>query len=139
VLQSLVDAELVTVDGVEADQLGAYPDGPTSALLLGGAASEAGAEQLAVLAGAFAGARVPTVVAELFAEDAASPAERGEFLAVIRDDGTLAEAVATVDDAERTEGTIATVLALEDAGRGAIGHYGYGAGADRPLPEWDGQ
>jgi hypothetical protein len=140
VLRALVDAGFVSVDGVDGEALGTYPDGPTSALLIGGAAAPAGPEQLAELARAFTTEGAPTIVAELFADAGdGPPVERGEFLATIRDDDSLSEVIGTVDDGELTEGTIAAVLALEESGRGVVGHYGYGAGADSPLPEWDGQ
>jgi hypothetical protein len=52
----------------------------------------------------------------------------------IVDDG-VADLVATVDDVDLPEGRVAAVLALSDVGRGIVGHYGYGAGAQAPLPE----
>jgi hypothetical protein len=42
-----------------------------------------------------------------------------------------------VDDLDRAEGRVATVLAVHDAADGAVGlHYGYGDGADGVLPAW---
>ncbi len=62
--------------------------------------------------------------------------EEGDRQETIADDQSLAPAVSTADDADLTEGRLAAVLALSDLGRSVVGHYGFGAGADRMLPEW---
>ena len=48
----------------------------------------------------------------------------------------LAARVTPVDDLEWTEGSVAAVLGLSDLGRDVVGHYGFGNGAERLLPEW---
>jgi hypothetical protein len=78
---------------------------------------------------------VGLVAAEIFPDDT-QDATRGATLAAIRDNDVLTDRVSTVDDLERTEGSVAAVLALADLGRGVVGDYGVGDGADRQLPEW---
>lgn len=50
------------------------------------------------------------------------------------DDGAVADRVATVDQAERVPGQIATVLGLEESGRGRVGHYGTGTCSSEVFP-----
>ena len=38
----------------------------------------------------------------------------------------------------KTLACVAAVLALADLGDQVVGHYGYGQGAQRPVPEWTG-
>jgi hypothetical protein len=56
-------------------------------------------------------------------------------VARVRDAEDLAEAVTTVDDLDLVQGRVATTLALAELRNGGRGHYGYGPGADAPLPE----
>jgi hypothetical protein len=46
----------------------------------------------------------------------------------------LADVVSTLDDVELVQGRVAAVLTLEQLENGAVGHYGYGRGADSPVP-----
>ncbi len=85
-----------------------------------------------------AAAGLPTLVAEIWAEQEDGP-ERGERLAPVRDDAELAAIVATVDDLELMQGEVAAALGLADLREGVVGHYGYGVGADRVLPPWLGR
>lgn len=78
---------------------------------------------------------LPTVVAEVFAAPGdGEDHDRGSTLETWRtgEQGT----VSTVDDLDLLAGRVATVLALADLREGVSGHYGYGPGADRVLPEW---
>jgi hypothetical protein len=84
---------------------------------------------------ALADAKVPTVVAEVYREERDGP-DRAATVKPVLDDGALSKAVSTVDDVELVQGRVAAVLALSDLGRGVVGHYGYGSGASRPVPEW---
>jgi hypothetical protein len=137
-LVALVDAGFVAVDGMDRDALGAFPDGPTRVVVVGGPGAAFDASDLVGdLAAAFVETATPTVACEVGTADD-SP-QRGESLAAVRDDESLAGAVSTVDDLDLPEGLVAVVLALEALGDGTIGHYGYGEGASGPLPEWDGQ
>lgn len=85
-----------------------------------------------------AAAGLPTLVAEVWAEQEEGP-ERGARLAPIRDDAELATILATVDDLELIQGEVAVSLGLADLRQGVVGHYGYGVGADRVLPPWLGR
>ena len=46
------------------------------------------------------------------------------------------EVAAIVDNADRTEGQVGSVLALSAAADGPVGHLGYGDGAVGVLPPW---
>ncbi|MGI8797602.1 MAG: copper transporter [Acidimicrobiia bacterium] len=83
---------------------------------------------------AFVASEVPLVVGEVFREQEDGP-DRGSRLAAVRDDDDLRAVVSTVDDLDLAEGRVTAVLALADLGRGVVGQYGYGAGADQSLPE----
>lgn len=98
------------------------------------------ANVVAPLARALAEARAALVVGEV----AGASGERGSVVAPIRQDDTLASMVSTVDDLELREGALAAVLALADLSgslfaESIIGHYGFGADAQRLLPEWSQQ
>ena len=56
------------------------------------------------------------------------------FVAEIRESGRLRDEVSTVDNAETILGWMATVLGLESAQRGEVGHYGFREGAERSIP-----
>jgi len=83
---------------------------------------------------AFVASEVPLVVGAVFREQEDGP-DRGSRLAAVRDDDDLRAVVSTVDDLDLAEGRVTAVLALADLGRGVVGQYGYGAGADQSLPE----
>jgi copper transport outer membrane protein MctB len=87
------------------------------------------------LARAMYTAETPLVFGEVYVTADNTPV-RGQRLAPIRTDETLTKKVSTVDDLELSEGRVAGVLALADLGRGVSGDYGYGEGADRPIPEY---
>lgn len=78
---------------------------------------------------------VPTVVASVWEQQDEGP-DRGEDLALIRDDDALSMQISTVDDLDLIAGRVASVLGLADAREGLVGHYGYGVGADSVLPPW---
>ena len=69
------------------------------------------------------------------AEGPASAAGPGGLLAAIRGDDAVAGKVSTVDTGGTPMGDIAAVLALSQQLTGAAGSYGFGAGADQPLPK----
>ena len=62
---------------------------------------------------------------EAFPDDTEG-ADRGDALEGLRSNEALTERVSTVDNLERTQGSVAAVLALADLDRGIIGHYGSG-------------
>jgi hypothetical protein len=57
------------------------------------------------------------------------------FVSSVRADSGAQNSIATVDDAQTVPGAIATVLALREAMRGRIGHYGFAPGADAVIPQ----
>jgi hypothetical protein len=59
---------------------------------------------------------------------------RSSFVGRLRVGEVTKTRVATVDDLDLAAGRAALVLALEDLGRGLVGHYGVGPGAGRLLP-----
>jgi hypothetical protein len=63
-------------------------------------------------------------------DDATSPS----FVFTIRESGRLRDEITTVDNAETVLGWIATVLALESAQQGDVGHYGFREGSERSIP-----
>jgi hypothetical protein len=137
-LRSLVDAGFVTMDGVGNDvpPLSEIGGSGTRATFVTGVEASVPAR---LLVGPIARAAVdedlPLVAAEIF-PDGTEDVSRGDSLGAIRDDEALDAQVSTVDDLDRVEGAVAAVLALGDLGRGVVGHYGIGDGADRQLPEW---
>ena len=143
-LVTLTEAGFVTFQAV-GDQAGddfalsAYPSADARVLLIDG--SDADEEMNAMLepaARAFVAVDLPLAVGEVFREEDDGPG-RGTRLSPVRDDDDLTQVVSTVDDLERVEGRVTAVLALSDLGRGIVGQYGYGAGADQSLPAAAGQ
>jgi hypothetical protein len=57
------------------------------------------------------------------------------FVDAFRNDGKAQAQISTVDNADTVPGRIAVALALEEASRGLVGHYGQGPGAEQALPE----
>jgi hypothetical protein len=56
------------------------------------------------------------------------------FVSAVRESGRLRDEVSTVDNAETVLGWIATVLGLQAAQRGEVGHFGFREGAERSIP-----
>lgn len=141
VLQRLSDAGFIKLEGVgdvsTADfSFAGYPGRQARALLIAGTGEKVSAAVLInPAAGALGAAKVPTVASEVFQQQDNGP-DRGALLADIRSDRSLDQVVATVDDLDLEQGRVIGVLALADLGRGAVGHYGYGAGATRSVPPW---
>ena len=139
-LVSLVDAGFVAFEPVGEQSgddfaLGGYPAADARVLLVDGSESKTEMNGMVEPAArAFVGAGLPLVVGEVFREQEDGP-DRGSRLGAVRDDDELRQLVSTVDDLELTEGRVTAVLALADLGRGVVGQYGFGDGADRDLPE----
>jgi len=93
------------------------------------------AARTAARATALAEAGVETTAAEDH-RDADGVPSRGVVLANVRDDEGLRVRLSTVDDFDLVDGRIATVLATADLGRDVTGRYGFGAGAEAPMPAW---
>jgi hypothetical protein len=64
--------------------------------------------------------------------DNESPAP--SLVADIRESGRLRDEISTVDNAETVLGWMATVLGLQSAQRGDVGHYGFRDGAEGSIP-----
>jgi hypothetical protein len=136
-LSALVDAGFVSVEGVggtEPDLANVGGSGTRVVLAVGPSGGIQARLIVAGFAAAAVQASVPLVAGEVFDED--SGGERGDALSPIRDDDALAAEVTTVDDLEWSAGGVAAILGLADLGRSVVGHYGYGNGATRLLPEW---
>jgi hypothetical protein len=137
VLGPLADAGFLTLDALDdpstsmLDLRGAQP----RVTVVTGARAEPGPKAVVpTIADAAVAAQLVTVLADVHV-DAPEAAGRGEeLLASLSADVVAAAAV--VDNADRTEGQVATVLALDAAADGAVGHLGYGNGADGVVPEW---
>ncbi len=141
VLQRLSDAGFIKLEGVgdvsTSDfSFAGYPGRQARALLIAGTGEKVSAAVLInPAASALGAAKVPTVASEVFQQQDNGP-DRGALLADIRSDQSLDQVVATVDDLDLEQGRVIGVLALADLARGAVGHYGYGAGATRSVPPW---
>jgi len=134
-LFALRDAGFVGLDGDEA-AFAAFPAHPARALLVTGATTElADVDMTVATARAFTDVGLPTAVGEAYVDDGDDAVARGAAVAPVRLDDDLAEDVATVDDLDLVQGRVAAVLVLEDVANGFVGHYGYGNGADAPVPE----
>jgi len=139
-LVTLAEAGFVAFEAV-GDQAGdefglsGYPNADARVLLIDGTDSKTEMNGMVdPAARAFVASDVPLVVAEVFRAQDDGP-DRGIRLGAVREDDDLRQIVSTVDDLELAEGRVTAVLALADLGRGVVGQYGYGAGADRSLPE----
>lgn len=138
-LVALRDAEFLRYEpvGKQPDDfaLTRYPGAGARVLVVDGEGGNVDAADVILPATrALAVAGVPTEAAEVYSGD--TKRDRGSIVAPVRDDDQLQQLVSTVDDLELPEGRVTAVLALSDLGRSVVGHYGYGAGATRSLPEW---
>lgn len=138
-LVTLTEAGFVTFQAVgnqagDDFTLSGYPNADARVLLVDG--SDADEEMNGMLestARAFVAVNLLLVVGEVFGEEDDGPG-RGTRLSPVRDHDDLTSVVSTVDDLELVEGRVTAILALSDLGRGIVGQYGYGAGADQSLP-----
>ncbi|SHN47854.1 copper transporter [Cryptosporangium aurantiacum] len=74
------------------------------------------------------------VVASQMVLAAPTAAGAGNPVAAVRDDGTLAKTISTVDGVSLAEGQVATAMALTEQFTGRAGHYGTGSGASARIP-----
>jgi hypothetical protein len=137
VLDSLVDAGFLSVDALDdasttlADLAGAGP----RVVVMTGARAEPGPATLApVVAAAAVDNDLVTVLADVHVEAPEAP-PRGEALLASLSDAVL-EVAAVVDNADRTEGQVAAVLAVDAGAEAPVGHLGYGEGAAGVVPAW---
>lgn len=80
-----------------------------------------------------AAATLPVVVAESY-HPRDPKAARAQTLSKLRDEPHAG--ISTIDDLDLVAGRVGTVLALAELRTDRSGHYGYGDGAERVLPEW---
>ena len=140
VAQRLIDAGFIDFQAVgEGDNLlSDLADEQFQLLLASGPTSDLpDTSHIGRMAEASAATGTATVVAEVYEQSEDGP-DRGEVVAQVRDDNELSAEVSTVDDLELRSGRLAAVLAESDLQRDVVGHYGYGPGAQRPLPEGPG-
>jgi hypothetical protein len=139
-LQALADAGFVRLQRIQesgkASRAAQSKELPFAVVLVTGPEAGDGAAALTEeVARQQASLDVPTVVAEIWKDTKNGP-PRGAGVAPIREDGELSSRVSTVDDLDIVQGQVAVIAAMADLGRGVVGHYGYGKGAGRVLPEW---
>jgi len=137
-LDELDDAGFVSLQGVDGVDFDATRvDGRANRMLVvGGNSADVRLERAALpLATALAGSGRSVVLADDWREVEGGPG-RGQELGAVRDNVDLGVQIATVDNFDTADGPMVTVLVLGDVGRGTVGHYGFGAGADRGVPEW---
>jgi hypothetical protein len=127
VLVTLQQAGFLGYDGISGSSIGSFPGrGAGIMLVVGNKGSVSPEEVTAPAASALQAARVPVVVAGVWA-DASDGTQRADAVKPIRD-GDLARTVSTVDDLDLVEGPVTTVLAMSDLflPTPVVGHYGYG-------------
>jgi hypothetical protein len=135
VLTALRTAGFLRLSDGKAARLADFPVRPGRVLVVTGTDSElAQTTTLVDLVKGLMSADVPTVVSEVYVDHGATSAPRGAAVKPVRDDSRMAKQVSTLDDADRPEGDVAAVIALQQVADGTVGHYGYGADADAPLP-----
>ena len=138
---ALTSGGFVSIEAAGASgttDLSTFPQAGARVVLVSGEASDlAPAPVLASLATEFSALAVPTVAADVYRGTDGKP-PRGTAVKAVRDDRALSASVSTVDDVELVQGEVAVVLAVAESGEGKTGHYGYGSGADRPMPAWSG-
>lgn len=104
-------------------------------LVMTGARAESGPDALVpVISEAAVAAELVTVVADVHVVAPEAPDRGEELLASLSPE--LLEVLAVVDNADLTQGQVASVLALDAAADGPVGHLGYGPGAVGVLPAW---
>ncbi len=122
---TLIDVGIVRARGFE----GAAPTLPfpigTRVVFLARATDDARGTDVAEILRRLAAAGAPTIVI--------GPAD-SFVVRRIRTVAALGSSISTIDDVGTTAGRIGAVYALEDLGRGIVGHYGTGEGAERLLP-----
>jgi hypothetical protein len=138
-LEALADAGFVTIDmsgGFDSSDLESWPGPSARAVVVTGTdAVEPDDTFEGELVTALDGAGASTVLAETYEQHEDGP-ERGDRIRSVRDSDDLGTRVSTVDSLDRESGRVASVLALQELARGVVGHYGFGDGADQPLPQW---
>ncbi|MCC6226093.1 MAG: copper transporter [Microthrixaceae bacterium] len=134
-LKALAEAGFVEVEPVEDGTEVGGVGGELLVVVVNSSSSPLGDSGLGgvEIVNAAAGAGLGVVAAESYDPSGAQP-ERATTLRPLRE--ASPEGVSTVDDLDLVAGRVGTVLALADLLSDRTGHYGYGPGVDRVLPEW---
>ena len=124
-LEPLVKAGFQQTKGIDGvDRLEIVPIG-TRVIFLDRSVAADRAVVVAGLLRELAVAKVPTLV---LGETTSS------VIQLVRTESSLGSLLSTVDGPTTIAGRVAVVYALEDLGRGLVGHYGLGADTDRLIP-----
>ena len=124
-LEPLVKAGFLQTKGIDGvDRLEIVPIG-TRVIFLDRSVAADRAVVVAGLLRELAVAKVPTLV---LGETTSS------VIQLVRTESSLGSLLSTVDGPTTIAGRVAVVYALEDLGRGLVGHYGLGADTDRLIP-----
>jgi hypothetical protein len=136
VLQALVDANFITVDGADVPALASFPAHRSRALVVDGISSDIDDPVVfAACVTALKNRGVGTVAAEVGSDSPDAAAQRGDIVAAVRADDKLDRIVSTIDDLDLVQGRLTAVIALQQIAQGTAGDYGYGQGARTPVPE----
>lgn len=137
VLEPLEEAGFLAVDALEpqnatlADLAGTAP----RILVITGTRAEAGPAALVpVIVEAATRGGLATVVADVYVDDPEGP-DRGDVLLEALPEAQR-EQLIVIDHADRPEGQVAAVLALDVVADAVFGHYGYGDGSAGVTPAW---
>ncbi|MGZ4677726.1 MAG: copper transporter, partial [Acidimicrobiia bacterium] len=135
VLTKLADKKFVTLSGVAGSPTPAPSEifGDAARTLVIGGPAVAIPDDLvpAVVGGVIAGGAKVAVAQAFVATEEVT--ERASWIDSIANADALRGRVSTIDDEERTEGRVASTLALAELGTGAAGNYGLGR--DRAVPD----
>jgi len=136
VLESLRSAGFIDFTDGKRAALTTFPPHAARVLVLTGTDSHLSSTDTMVdLVEGMLGAKVPTVVGEVYDAGNATPTpKRGASLEPVRGDPVIGKQVTTLDDADLPQGAVTAVIALQQVDVGKVGHYGYGEGASVTLP-----
>jgi hypothetical protein len=116
------------------DRDGQIADGPPSAVVIVTGEPATGTDADARNSAFLAAVKQFDVVAAQMVLAAPTAAGSGNPVAAVRDDGTLAKTISTVDGVSLAEGQVATAMALAEQFTGQVGHYGTGKSATARIP-----
>jgi hypothetical protein len=130
VLPELIRQEFLLVGGREAgDSVLRSLDGDEAVVLVAG-----GSDRPVIDPGQFLVPLIEDLVEDGAAVAAAEGFEtRYPFVTLLRDDGAVANQIATQDNVDQVPGQVGLVLAVEDVLAGTAGHYGV-KGVDQVIP-----
>ncbi len=136
VFEALEEADLIEFDlaGAAEFDRATYPGPGARVVVVSGPEARVSADVLFLpLVAALAEEPLLTLAADVPPDD--TEQATAEVVGRVRGNGDLGDEISTVDSVDRLIGRLASVLALEELGRGQVGHYGLGPGASRQLPE----